>query len=91
MVRGFDHVKVSEIAAIVGVSEKTVYNYFPTKESLLFDRADETIERLAGALRERRIDEGSDPRLTPRSAAFHIFEFIGVSSGALRRCPRAAG
>jgi AcrR family transcriptional regulator len=57
VVRGFDQVKVSEIAAIVGVSEKTVYNYFPTKESLLFDRADETIERLAGALRERRVDE----------------------------------
>jgi len=42
VVRGFDRVKVSEIAAIVGVSEKTVYNYFPTKESLVFDRADVT-------------------------------------------------
>ncbi len=53
VVRGFDHVKVSEIAEIVGVSEKTVYNYFPTKESLVFDRADETIARLVAALRER--------------------------------------
>src|SRR5271168_1795879 len=55
--RGFDHVKVSEIAAIVGVSEKTVYNYFPTKESLVFDRADEGIARLAAALREREAGE----------------------------------
>jgi AcrR family transcriptional regulator len=57
VVRGFDHVKVSEIAEIVGVSEKTVYNYFPTKESLVFDRADEGIARLAAALREREADE----------------------------------
>jgi AcrR family transcriptional regulator len=53
VVRGFERVKVSEIAEIVGVSEKTVFNYFPTKESLVFDRADETIERLVAALRER--------------------------------------
>jgi AcrR family transcriptional regulator len=53
VVRGFDRVKVSEIADIVGVSEKTVFNYFPTKESLVFDRTDETIERLVAALRER--------------------------------------
>jgi AcrR family transcriptional regulator len=53
VVRGFDHVTVSQIADIVGVSEKTVYNYFPTKESLVFDRTDETIERLVQALRER--------------------------------------
>jgi AcrR family transcriptional regulator len=57
VVRGFDHVKVAEIAAIVGVSEKTVYNYFPTKESLVFDRADEGIARLAAALREREAGE----------------------------------
>jgi AcrR family transcriptional regulator len=57
VVRGFDHVKVAEIAEIVGVSEKTVYNYFPTKESLVFDRADEGIVRLAAALRERDADE----------------------------------
>ena len=57
VVRGFDHVKVAEIAEIVGVSEKTVYNYFPTKESLVFDRADEGIARLAVALRERDASE----------------------------------
>jgi AcrR family transcriptional regulator len=57
VVRGFDHVKVSEIAEIVGVSEKTVYNYFPTKESLVFDRTDETIARLVAALREREAGE----------------------------------
>jgi len=39
--RGFDDVKVADIAEACGVSQKTVYNYFPTKESLLFDREPE--------------------------------------------------
>jgi AcrR family transcriptional regulator len=51
--RGFDNVKVSEVADRAGVSEKTVYNYFPTKESLVFDQADEGIQRIAAALRQR--------------------------------------
>ena len=55
--RGFDNVKVSEVADIVGVSEKTVYNYFPNKESMVLDTADEAIERLAQALRERKPGE----------------------------------
>jgi AcrR family transcriptional regulator len=57
VVRGFDNVTVSEIARIVGVSEKTVFNYFPTKESLVFDRADDGVERLSRALREREPGE----------------------------------
>ncbi len=35
---GFDAVRVIDVAAACGVSEKTVYNYFPTKEALIFDR-----------------------------------------------------
>lgn len=53
IVRGFERVTVAQIAEIVGVSEKTVYNYFPTKESLVFDQADEGRERLTSALRQR--------------------------------------
>jgi len=59
VMRGFDQVTVSQIAQIVGVSEKTVFNYFPTKESLVFDRSDETVERLVQALRER--PQGESP------------------------------
>ena len=51
--RGFDNVRVSEVADRVGVSEKTIYNYFATKESMVLDGADETVETLATALRER--------------------------------------
>ncbi|HTU28455.1 MAG TPA: TetR family transcriptional regulator [Solirubrobacteraceae bacterium] len=55
--RGFDEVKVSEVARRVGVSEKTIYNYFPTKESMVLDSADEMVEGIAAALRERGPDE----------------------------------
>lgn len=36
--RGFDAVTVAEIASACGVTEKTVFNHFRTKESLLVDR-----------------------------------------------------
>jgi len=48
--RGFDEVRVVEVARACGVSEKTVYNYFPTKESLLLDRWETTEEFLRSAL-----------------------------------------
>ncbi len=57
LVRGFEHVTVAEVADFAGVSEKTVYNYFPTKESLVFDEADDAQVRLARALRERELGE----------------------------------
>jgi AcrR family transcriptional regulator len=52
--RGFDAVKVSEIADRASVSMKTLYNYFPTKESMVLDDADELIEGLTAALRDRQ-------------------------------------
>ncbi|MER6084102.1 TetR family transcriptional regulator [Streptomyces sp. NPDC001833] len=48
--RGFDAVRVSEIAQACGVSEKTVFNYFPTKESLILDRGETTMAALRAGL-----------------------------------------
>src|SRR3982751_4151557 len=59
--RGFDAVRVAEIAEACGVSEKTVFNYFPTKESLLLDRFDDTLAALRAAL--------ADPGAPPVDAA----------------------
>ncbi len=53
LARGFDAVTVTEVAAASGVSEKTVYNYFPTKESLVLDQIQGQVERLIGAVRDR--------------------------------------
>jgi AcrR family transcriptional regulator len=51
--RGFDHVTVAEVAAAAHVSEKTVFNYFPTKEDLFFDEVPEREAAIVRALRER--------------------------------------
>jgi AcrR family transcriptional regulator len=48
--RGFDHVTVGEIAREAGVSEKTVFNYFPTKEDIFFDEVPERLEALSDAV-----------------------------------------
>jgi AcrR family transcriptional regulator len=51
--RGFDGVPVAEVAAAAGVSEKTVYNYFPTKEDLFFDEVPQRARAIAEAIRSR--------------------------------------
>jgi AcrR family transcriptional regulator len=50
---GFEAVTVAHIAAAAEVSVKTVFNYFPSKEDLFFDRADDVIGALADAVVER--------------------------------------
>jgi len=55
--RGFDRVTVGEIAREAGVSEKTVFNYFPTKEDIFFDEVPERLEALTDAVRARRPEQ----------------------------------
>jgi len=46
-------VTVARIAEASEVSEQTVFNYFPTKESMFFDRSESNVEALADAVRHR--------------------------------------
>lgn len=55
--RGFDGVTVAEVAAAAGVSEKTVFNYFPTKEDLFFDEVPKREQALVDAIRDREDGE----------------------------------
>jgi AcrR family transcriptional regulator len=91
--RGFDHVTVAEVAAAAGVSEKTVFNYFPTKEDLFFDEVPARQAAAVDAIRQRRPGEsivatlrrlqaGECPRLC--SPGFATFARIIEESPALQ-------
>jgi AcrR family transcriptional regulator len=62
MERGFDHVTVDEIADAADVGRMTVFNHFPRKEDMFFDRDEEGREMLREALRQR------DPGVAPLEA-----------------------
>ncbi|MGQ0480345.1 MAG: TetR/AcrR family transcriptional regulator [Pseudonocardia sp.] len=51
--RGYDNVTVTEIAYAVGLSAKTVFSYFPSKEDLVFDRDLEMRALLRDRIRDR--------------------------------------
>ncbi|MEU2085432.1 TetR family transcriptional regulator [Streptomyces albus] len=53
LARGFDAVTIAEIAEAADVSVNTVYNYFPAKEDLFFDREEEMVDRTAALVRDR--------------------------------------
>jgi len=57
--RGFDQVTVDEIAAAAKVGRMTVFNHFPRKEDMFFDRDEEVREIVREALRQR------GPRVAP--------------------------
>jgi AcrR family transcriptional regulator len=91
--RGFDRVTVAEVAAAADVSEKTVYNYFPTKEDLFFDEVPAREAALVAAVRGRRdgesilaalrrLEDGECPRLC--SPGFATFARIIEESRALQ-------
>ncbi|WP_432988811.1 TetR/AcrR family transcriptional regulator [Dactylosporangium sp. CA-233914] len=65
LARGFDKVTVAEVGEVARVSVNTVFNYFATKEDLFFDRQDEVVVRLAGAVRAAPAD--------PAAAALALF------------------
>ena len=55
--RSFDAVPVAEVARAANVSEKTVFNYFPTKEDLVYSRLEAFEDELLAAIREREPGE----------------------------------
>lgn len=57
--RGFENVTVGEVAEAADVGRMTVFNHFPRKEDLFFDRDEEGREAIRQALRQR------DPSVSP--------------------------
>jgi AcrR family transcriptional regulator len=74
--RGFDHVTVGEVAREAGVSEKTVFNYFPTKEDIFFDEVPQRLEALSEAVRGR----GSEQSLVEAMHELHAKQCSRLAS-----------
>ncbi|MEU5346697.1 MULTISPECIES: TetR/AcrR family transcriptional regulator [unclassified Streptomyces] len=56
---GFVTVTMAEVADAADVSVNTVYNYFPAKEDLFFDRSKGVVDRLSRWVRGRRVGESA--------------------------------
>ena len=50
---GYDQVSIVDVARAAEVSDQTVYNYFPAKQDLAFDRAEEIRDLYARTVLER--------------------------------------
>jgi AcrR family transcriptional regulator len=70
--RGYENVAVRDVAREAEVAEQTVYNYFPTKEQLVTDRAQQIQDRLCELIRTR--SPGTSPVVAIRD-----FVLAGVS------------
>ena len=82
LTHGFDNVTVAQIAAACEVSEQTVFNYFPTKESMFFDRSEPMINAVADAVRERGSDSLIEVVVKTMSSEIHSgrWEALGDAS-----------
>lgn len=85
LAHGFDRVTVAQIAAACEVSEQTVFNYFPTKEAMFFDRSERSAGDLADAIRHRRDVPLTDAILSalvergPLDGLGHVDETLALS------------
>ncbi len=54
---GFDATTMADVAAAVGISRRTLFNYFATKEALLYPAVDQYMEFFGALLMDRPRDE----------------------------------
>ena len=77
--RGYDAVTVAEVARAAGVSSVTVFNHFPRKEDLFFDRTTDAVELLQEAIRDR--DADVDTLTALQQMSLRLFEERAPLSG----------
>src|ERR1700760_2267707 len=86
MERGFDAVTIDDIAAVADVGRMTVFNHFPRKEDMFFDREEEIQALAFAAVRGRR--PGVSPIEATRLLAHELLtqdhEFMRLSDDTRR-------
>ncbi len=73
LARGFEAVTVEEIARTAGVSRRTFFRYYESKEDVMVERSDRLGEQLLAELAARPIDE--PPLLAIRNALVPAIEY----------------
>src|ERR1700742_4585189 len=81
--KGFANVTVTELAAEAGVTERTFFRHFPTKEAVLFQDYETQLEWLAEALAQRPAGESLFDAVLASVAAFpHDLEVVRQAATA---------
>jgi AcrR family transcriptional regulator len=74
---GFAHVTVSQLAAEAGVTERTFFRHFPTKEAVLFEDYETQLSWLSEALARRPASESLFDAVLASVASFpHDLEVV---------------
>jgi AcrR family transcriptional regulator len=81
--KGFANVTVTELAREAGVTERTFFRHFPTKEAVLFQDYETQLEWLAEALAQRPASESLFEAVLASVAAFpHDLEVVRQAATA---------
>jgi AcrR family transcriptional regulator len=93
--KGFANVTVTQLAAEAGVSERTFFRHFPTKEAVLFQDYDTHLEWLAQALAQRPTSESLFDAVLASVESFpHDLELVrqaAIARSTLISAERIAG
>ncbi|MFD2418701.1 TetR/AcrR family transcriptional regulator [Amycolatopsis pigmentata] len=76
--RGYEATTIDHIAAAVGMSQRSVFRYFATKEELVLGKFDFVVEEMLDVLRARPADE---PVWTSLHRVFDVLSSIAEAPG----------
>ncbi|MFJ1746696.1 TetR/AcrR family transcriptional regulator [Streptomyces sp. NPDC088116] len=68
--RGYEATTIDDIAAAVGMSQRSVFRYFATKEEIVLGKFDLVVDDMLAALRARPADE------TVWTSLHHVFDVL---------------
>lgn len=81
--RGFEQVTVDQIAEAADVGRMTVFNHFPRKEDMFFDRDAESRDMLRAALRGSTVPPVEALRQLAHRLVAENSPYVGFSEGSL--------